>query len=217
MPVTGILICANDTGSLESRLGMASQVARKFDTHLEVIFFSSAPAPITIAASPTLFDDSAARQVTVDTWDDEAAKATAKRRIFDRRLAAKTIISSEHSNQPRAEWSEVTGTSADLLPSSVRACDLIIAGGAEKTPSTLDDETSKIAFLSSGQMTLFAPPTGTPVADIFRSVLIAWEDSAAALRQIAQAMPLIMTAQEVTLFLGETSAGSATPCNAILA
>ena len=48
-------------------------------------------------------------------------------------------------------------------------------------------------------------------------MLIAWDDSAAVSRTIAQAMPLIVAAGEVRLFIGEASPESVTPCNDILA
>ena len=66
-------------------------------------------------------------------------------------------------------------------------------------------------------MTLLAPRRGRLEGDILRSVLIAWDDSAAVSRTMAQAMPLIAAAGEVRLFIGETSPEGVTPCNDILA
>lgn len=66
-------------------------------------------------------------------------------------------------------------------------------------------------------MTLLAPRPQHLEGDIFRSVLIAWDDSAAVSRTVAQAMPLIAAARDVRLFIGEASPESVTPCNDILA
>ena len=131
--------------------------------------------------------------------------------VFDRRMAS--------AGTHTARWSAVAGSVADLLPSHARACDLIVAGGPGEgsSSSTLDDAVSATALLSSGRMTLLAPRPGHLKGDIFRSVLIAWDDSAAVSRTMAQAMPLIAAAGEVRLFIGETSPESVTPCNAILA
>ena len=216
MPITEILICANGPGSLSSRLGLASQIADVFDIYVGVVFFLSAAIPLEATANALPLDDAEAHQAAFDVWDDDAADAAAHRRIYDQWLADEGASPGQFG-PPRAGWSEIAGDPAILLPSCARACDLIIAGGANAASSTLDDEISKIALLSSGRMTLFAPRAGTPAVDILRSVLIAWDDSAAASRSIAQAMPLIMAAQEVRLFIGEISGGSTTPCNALLA
>lgn len=221
MPITEILVCANGPGLLESRLKIARQVAGRFGSHVEVIFFREAQDPAAVPLLGMTFDISPQHDAAQSVWDEETGQMARAKDVYDRWMASNDAVSVTpvaSAGTRTARWSEVMGSIADLLPPRARACDLIVAGGPGEgaSSSTLDDEVSAIALLSSGRMTLLAPHPGHLEGDILRSVLIAWDDSAAVSRTMAQAMPLIATAGEVRLFIGETSPESVTPCNEIL-
>lgn len=211
MPITDILVCANGPGLLESRLDLASQLAGALRSSIEVIFFQEAQDPATIPVMGPAFNYSPEHDLARSAWEKEAGQMARAKDAFHRWMASV----SAHN----ARWSEAAGSATDLFPSRARACDLIVAGGPSEDASspTLDDEISAMALLSSGRTTLLAPSPGQRQSDIFRNVLIAWDDSAAVSRTLAQAMPLIAAARKVTLFIGETSPDSVTPCNDILA
>ena len=221
-PITDLLVCANGPGLLESRLDIALQVAGAFRSHIEVVFFQEAQDPATVPVMGPAFNYSTEHDVAQSRWEKEAGQITRAKDTFHRWMASNNVASisppasaSAHS----ASWSEVAGRAADLFPSRAKACDLIVAGGpsADASSLTLDDEISAMALLSSGRMTLLAPSPAHGRSDLFRNVLIAWDDSAAVSRTLAQALPLIAAAKKVTLFIGETSPDSVTPCNDILA
>ena len=221
MPVTELLVCANGPGLLESRLKLAFQVAGAFKAHVEVVFFREAQNPSTVAADAIPFNASPRHDLAQSVWDEEAGRLARAKEIYDRCLASSNTASAERSEAagtPAASWSEVMGNAAGLFPSRARACDLVVAGGPgwDASSSTLDDEISAMALLASGRMTLLAPRPEHLPDDILRSVLIAWDDSAAASRTLAQAMPLVTAAKEVRLFVGETSPEGDTRCNDIL-
>ena len=222
MAVTEILVCANGSGLLESRLKIALQVAGRLASHIQVVFFQQAENPATVPTYGPTFGYSAQHGLAQSTWDAEAAELARAKALYDRWVAASAVTSATPSEPiaPRtASWLEVAGPITDLFPSYCRACDLIVAGGPGEnaSSSTLDDEVSKLALLSSGRMTLLAPRAENLASDLFRSVVIAWNDGAAVARTVAQAMPLIARAREVRLFVGEPSPEHVTPCNQILA
>jgi nucleotide-binding universal stress UspA family protein len=221
MSVTEILVCANGPGLLESRLKLASQVARAFKSRVEVVFFREAQNPPAIPLYEAGFNSSPRHDLARSAWDEEADRVAHAKETFDRCVkSGHTALAgiSEAAGTPAASWSEVMGSAADLFPSRARGCDLVVAGGpgGDASSSTLDDEISAMALLASGRLTLLAPRPGHLPDNLFRSVLIAWDDSAAASRTLAQAMPLVAAAQEVRLFVGETSPESAVRCNDIL-
>ena len=222
MSATEILVCANGPGLLESRLRTALQVTAKLASHIQVVFFRQAENPAAVSSYGPTFSYSPERDLAQSAWDAEAAELARAKALYDRWVAANGVASvtpPEPIAPDTASWSEVAGPLADLLPSYARACDLIVAGGpGEGTSSpTLDDEVSKLALLSSGRMTLLAPHAENLATDLFRNVVIAWNDGAAVSRTMAQAMPLITQAKEVRLFVGEPSPEHVTPCNQILA
>ena len=222
MTVTEILVCANGPGLLESRIRIARQLADRLEAHVEVVFYREAPDPATVPSMASGFNyfpqqHDAAQSV----WDEEMAHADRAKDVYDRCMApneAGSATSKPSAAARNATWSQIVGKPADLLPSRARACDLIVAGGPSDSASssTLDDEISAIALLSSGRLVLLAPSPEHLEGDILRSVLIAWDDDAAASRAIAQAMPLIAAAGEVKLFIGEPSPETETPCSDIL-
>ncbi len=222
MPNTEILICANGPGLLESRLNIALQVAAELKSHIEVVFFRAAQDPATVPRYAPAFNYSPDHDLAQSVWDKEFDQVVRAKAIYDRWIAssdAAPVRPPEAAGIHTASWSEVAGSAADLFPSYARACDLIVAGGPgeDASSSALGDEISAMALLSSGRMTLLAPHTAHLEGDIFRSVLIAWDDNAAVSRTIAQAMPLIAAAREVRVFTGDVSPESVTPCNEILA
>lgn len=218
--VLEILVCANGPGLLESRLRIARRIADRFEAHVEAVFFREALNPATVPSmAPGFTYLPQQRAAAQSAWDEETAQAEHAKDAFDRWMAPNEAgpVTSPPAAGPRtATWSQIMGKAAHRLPSRARASDLIVAGGPGEGASTLDDEISSLALLSSGRMVIFAPRPGHLEDDILRSVLIAWDDDAAVTRAIAQAMPLIAAAGEVTLFIGEPSPETVTPCDEIL-
>ena len=223
MPFDDVLICANGPGLIESRLELASQLTNRFECHVRAVFFRSALDPLSTNADAIPFNDVSAQQDTLTrAWNDEAVEIQKAKNAYIRWSTLRGLSTASAPDDPqmgKVSWTEIVGKPVDQLPSYARACDLIIAGGPgeNSSESTLDDEISRIALLTSGRTTLFAPRAGNASEDVLRSVLIAWDDGHAVSRTIAQAMPLILAAQSVTLFICETSPQHAIPCNAMLA
>ena len=221
MAVTEILVCANGPGLIESRLKTALQVAGRLASHIHVVFFRQVEDPATVSPYGPTFSYSPKHDLAQSAWNTEAVDVARAKALFERRVASNATGSATPPGSvdpPTASWSEIVGAAAELFPSCSRACDLIVAGGPrDASSSTLTDEISSLALLSSGRMTLPAPRVEDLAADLFQRVLIAWDDSAAVSRTMAQAMPLLMAAREVRLFIGDTSPERATPCNEILA
>ena len=133
MPVTEILVCANGPGLLESRLGIARQVADRFASHVEVVFFREAQNPAAVPAMGTAFNASPQHDLAQPAWDREMGQMAHAKEAYDRWVAS--------AGTPTARWSAIAGSAAALLPSRARACDLIVAGVPTRTrrrqPSTM--------------------------------------------------------------------------------
>lgn len=211
-----ILLCANGPGLIDSKLHVAMQLARRFGSHLSVTYFREAVLPAQAERRPDCCDGPQAA-LAQSAWDQEAVHLSLARVAYDRWRAHATHGDAAAPGMTTS-WSEPAGLTTALLPSLARACDINVVGGpaAGDAASSLDDPVSSMALLSSGRLTVFAPRPDRLAADFLRHVVIAWDNSAAVARTIAQAMPLIMAAGSVTLLVAETSPDHVTPCNGML-
>jgi nucleotide-binding universal stress UspA family protein len=216
MAYAQILLCANGPGLIDSKLQVAVQLARRFHSHLSVTFFREVMLPAQAERRSECSDDPQAALVQA-AWDQEAEGLSRARIAYDR-WSAHTTPDDAAAPGMTTSWSEPAGLIAALFPSLARACDINVVGGPAggDAGSSLDDPVSSMALLSSGRLTLFAPRPQHLADDLLRHVVIAWDDSAAVARTIAQAMPLIMAAGSVTLLVAETSPDRVTPCNGML-
>lgn len=153
VPVSEILVCANGPGRLESRLRIARQVADRFASHVEVVFFREAQNPAAVPVLGTACSASPQHDLAQPAWDQETDQMARAKDAYDRWMAS--------AGTRLARWSAVVGSAAGLLPSRARVCNLIVAGGpgGGSSSSALDDAVSATALLLSGRMTLLAPPS----------------------------------------------------------
>ena len=130
---------------MESRLRIARQVADRFASHVEVVFFREAPNPAVVPVMGIAFNASPQRDLAQPAWDRETGQIARAKEAYDRWMAPDGAVSSmpvASAGTRTARWSVVAGSAVDLLPSRARACDLIVAGGpGEDTASSpLDDD-----------------------------------------------------------------------------
>jgi len=98
----------------------------------------------------------------------------------------------------KAEWTAVETFPAQALCRYARAADLIVAGGAPlgREGNYRAADPAELAILS-GRPVLVAPPK--PGKFHGRAVVVAWKDTREARRALADAMPFLKAAEQVTV------------------
>lgn len=213
MPLGNILLCANGLGNFSNQLSLSLTLGERFASHVQVLAFRPQYAPFMSPADMTAADGGAeAANVAAREVDDGLDQ---RKRVFDDLVS---IARAEGSSTKTisATWEDVHAPMKAALPSYARACDVIVSGGTsdDNSTSTLDDDVSRIALLESGRPVLFAGDHAA--GNLFRRVLIAWNDGVPASRAVGYALPLVALADEVCLFAVESDPGRATPVNQVL-
>lgn len=98
------------------------------------------------------------------------------------------------------DWRVLTGRQIDVVPLHIRTVDLAIVG--QRDP---DDEATFVAegfpelvALEGGRPTLFVPFAG-PLPNTFKRILVGWDGGREAARAMADALPFLSQADEVTV------------------
>jgi nucleotide-binding universal stress UspA family protein len=184
------------TGSAEDavRLAYAEEIAAQFQSHLIGVHLHTLPNLLDIA-------DPSRSGFVQDLLEQSNAQA-------EQSFAALT----ERFAQLRAshELRRLHGLPASIgvdLVRTAREADLFVGTRPYGDPEALYRIEEAVLF-GSGRGCLFLPPGGTP-HKTFDTVLVAWDDSRAAARAIAEAMPFLRTASSVlvgqVVTPGETS------------
>ena len=112
-------------------------------------------------------------------------------------------------NTPTAKFYEYKGKQIDAIRHFGRLSDLICV--AKPIPEEdLGFNTLKSALFSSGRPVLVCPDTTEVAPDLGKHVAIGWNGSLEASRAVALAMPLIESADKVTILTGGVSEHAAT-------
>jgi nucleotide-binding universal stress UspA family protein len=164
------------------RLRTATALARKFDA--TVFGVACEAIPPSGAADPTA--------ILVGSW------YLAMREQLESDLAqARAVFDAEVQGQ-RAEWLSVEDLPGPALARISRAADIIVSGGRplHQTDRYRNVDTAEL-MLFSGRPVLIAPPLGGELkAD---KVVVAWKDTRESRRALSDAMPFLVTAQEVVV------------------
>lgn len=164
-------------------LAIAGDLAERFDAH--VIGVAAAEF-----SAPPYFMDGMAAQELLDQTD-----AVIGRRLADLEQQFRTVLT------PRAktvEWRSARELPAAFVAREIRAADILVAGrqGTELSDPFSQADADDLV-MRAGRPLLIAPPTATWLD--LRSCLIAWKDRAEARRAIADALPLLRLAKDVTI------------------
>jgi len=167
----------------EARLEVACQLAERFEA-----------AIIGIAAAqilpPLYFADGAAAQILIDQGEQSI-----KRRLAELEEQFRAAI----KERARAvEWRNAVDFPARYILQEARCADIVVSGG--HSPAFSDSyslATSKDLVMEIGRP-LLTVPDSVNWLDL-RSVLVAWKDTREARRAVADALPMLQKADEVTV------------------
>ena len=191
MSYKSILVNLDVDGPVVPLLKLAVDLAARFEARL--IGFSAADARL-----PIIGPENGA--IAAEVWAQE-------RDDIDRRLKElHAEFDSVAASSPDAEWRQMTGDPTRSLATAARLADLVVTA-ARNGASTGD----AYRFADPGSLVLQA---GRPVLVAAegaahlpaKKVVIAWKDAREARRAVADAVPLLLSADEVTVVTVDSDA-----------
>lgn len=185
MTYRSILVHAQPLADAEPRLHAAAALARQLGAHLEGL---SAEVPPSLGVSDPYGMLAAGWQGVM--LEELERRLEAAQALFTRILA-------EHDTD--GQWRGVRDLPTRSMIGAARACDLIVAGGApldDNDPCTAVDVGELV--VGCGRPVLVAPPRGGALRA--QRVVVAWKDSREARRAVADALPLLVRAEEVVVY-----------------
>jgi nucleotide-binding universal stress UspA family protein len=165
-------------------LKLAATLANRFDAGLEAVFANVPPF------IPATIDGFVAPQII------EAQQETLRQRA----KAAKTAVASLTLSRGSPTWTEADGLTADIVLSRARYADLTVLPqyAPEESDTATEYDTPAEIVMGLGRPVLMVPYAGT-FADVGKRVLVAWNGKREAVRAIADALPFLETASEVSV------------------
>jgi nucleotide-binding universal stress UspA family protein len=206
MTIRNILVPLRGDGKGENVLDHALAVARRFNAHLTVVHCR--PRPEDMLPFGVYAPASFRQQITssaVALANDEESRVRALFQDYCRRhdLAVVADSLAAPKDRPSASWSEATGKQAAVVAVRGRLADLIAVAQPDHELN-LGRNTLEAALLETGRLVLLCPPA--TVASIGRHVAIGWDGGSEAARAVAAAMPILVTADQLTVLSAETGA-----------
>jgi len=192
-----LLVHMEDSPQLSSLLKAALLVARQFGSHIEALHVPQI-LPSMLPLSPEGGLATADVMASLEQGAEDANQRL--RAVFDEFMSAEKIVQTAigaATDDPSANWNEISQTSQDTLPSRGRIFDLIVVGRpvvGQFVPSMVALEA---ALFESGRPLLIVPPE--PVDQIGRKIAIAWNGSTETARTVASALPILQHAEEVLI------------------
>jgi nucleotide-binding universal stress UspA family protein len=193
--IKAILVLADETPRFETTLAFAIELCRKFGAHVDALHFR--PDPLTLlpiadeGVPPDLLDE--IRKAAAAAADE---RESAARAIFDRRTKAASVS---------AGWQVSTGEEIDVATTAARLHDLTVFGRPDDSVEPQWRTIVHAVLFGSGRPVLLLPRT--PPSSLGDQVAVAWNGSAEASRAVAESLPLLQQARQVTVL----SAGAVDP------
>ncbi|MBW7972576.1 universal stress protein [Bradyrhizobium sp. BR 10289] len=169
--------------SNEARLQVAGELAERF----EAAIVGVAAAQF---APPLYFTDGANAQAVI-----EEGEASVKRRLADLEVQFRAATKNRGG---RAEWRSAMDFPARFALAQARCADILVSGGRSPAFSDAFALASPKDLVMQAGRPLLVVPDQVNWLDL-RSVLVAWKDTPEARRAVADALPLLRKAQEVTI------------------
>jgi len=169
--------------SNEARLQVAGELAERF----EAAIVGVAAARF---APPLYFTDGAEAQRLIDE-----SEASVERRLagLEAQFRAATRNRGGH-----VEWRSATDFPARFVLAQARCADIVVSGGQSPAFSDAFALASPKDLVMQAGRPLLVVPDGANWLDL-RSVLVAWKDTPEARRAVADALPMLRKARDVTI------------------
>ncbi|HVJ55860.1 MAG TPA: universal stress protein [Aliidongia sp.] len=180
-----ILVHLDASPSSERRLEAATLLAERNEAHLVGLFVNSLEGAIPYRESYSVFE--AMQYLSKRNAADEAATEA----MFRRAVAGGAFS---------AEWRAAEGRIDQTVAQHARAADLAVLGQYDPEHPSIGSGASVPSYvpLASGRPALIVPYAGH-VETLGRRVLVAWDGGREAARAVNDALPLLKTAEQVTV------------------
>lgn len=169
--------------SNEARLQVAGELAERF----EATIVGVAAAQF---APPLYFTDGAAAQSLIDR-----EQASIKKRLADLEVQFRAATKARGG---RVEWRSAMDFPARFVLAQARCADIIVSGGQSPTFSDAFALASSKDLVMQAGRPLLVVPDKVNWFDL-RSVLVAWKDTPESRRALADALPMLRKARDVTI------------------
>lgn len=185
-----ILVHCDANPKLSQRLEVAVELAQRFGAYLVGVHVQ---VPIDIPAF------SAGVVPTFDLYAAYEASANA-----EHDAARDAFVDATKGSRLATEWRLAKGHHEDELVTQARYADLLILGQAEPSLETrTPDDLPEAVAVSSGRATLVVPHIGIR-AKPGRSIMLCWNASRESARAAAEALPFLVTADNVVVLIAGT-------------
>lgn len=185
MALKDILVAVDDSAAAAARVAYAVQMAVRWDTHIIGLYIRATPdvPPYVAAQLP--------REALAVQAEDARNRVQAAQNMFEEAV-------SDAGLGARAQWMAEGGVAVDRAAVLGRYVDLVVAGQDEPEEYALGRVPAAELVLSGGRPVLVVPYAFRSDA-IARHVLVAWNGSREAARAVADAMPILESAERVTV------------------
>ena len=181
-----ILVYLDQDANSASKLPIATGLARAFAAHLVGIYLDDS-LQITPSVAALL-----PRDIVADRLRSAAGAQHAAEHLYRQAAAAAAL--------PDVEWRAPAGAPIDAAVAHARCSDLAIVGQPDlwQAEWSFAAQLATAVLLESGQPVLFVPHVGTPPS-AGANILAAWDGGREASRALADAIPLLSRARQVTI------------------
>lgn len=184
MAIKDILVHVDSSRSMPGRVSAAARLAQRHDAHLIGLYVVELPV------LPSYAEAQIPNEIIKAQRAAFAARAAASEQAFGRIAKESTI---------RWEWRCVEDRRIDALSLHARYADLLVVGQADPgDPDCVSHGLADRLSLESGRPVLLIPAAGFDSV-IGENVVVAWNTRREAVRAISDAMPLLESAQRVTV------------------
>ncbi len=185
MPYKTILVHVDNGARAPVRIGVACQLARRFDAHLVGLH------ALTVVKLPGYARVAVEGGAQLGEYQAKLAAETARqaKQVFERGVSAAGLT--------KSEWRESRDDAADVVPLHTRYADIVVIGQPnEADASGVEPDFAERLLLSAGRPIVLVPYAGN-FTDIGKRALVAWNASREAARAVTDSIPLLREAQGV--------------------
>ena len=208
MGIRTILVSVDGTEPSHQALKTGFAMGRGLGSHVDVLHVRADPKDTV----PLLGEGMSVAMIEdmMDVAEREGGERASKaRQVFE---AAMAEFGATLSHQPSGEgftvnWIEETGREDDAIALHGRLSDVIVAPRPTEQSDVSVNLALNAALFETGRPVLVVPPTGEPAAA--KNVVISWNGSAYAARAVASALPILKSAESVTVFTVDSDRTSA--------
>ncbi len=184
MSYKSMTVCLDNGAGSSRRLDFALQLAAQYAAHLTGLHITYTPIMV--------YDPYAEWAPILVEWEAAAEK---------RQNAAKELFYSVAQKAGvNVDWSGYRSSELQQVIAHARTSDLTIIG--QRDPNDIEADLGnrfpEIFVLKLGRPVLFLPWVG-PAPKIFNNVLVAWDGGREAARAVADALPFLVNAKQVTV------------------